>query len=73
MTLRSPEKKQMQIKGILNKHIWIRIHSESRYKFTWPIRYNSDIIWCHCSFWYYFAHFNYSQPRCCLFAAVIAI
>jgi len=28
---------------------------------------------CLCGFRSYFAHFNYSQPRRCLFAAVIAI
>jgi len=28
---------------------------------------------CLCSFRSYWAHFNCSQPRCCLFAAVIAI
>jgi len=51
--------------------------SESRFVFTWQIKYNSDIIWCHfvclCCFRSYFAHFHYSLARCCSIAAVVAI
>ena len=30
--------------GDIRLKIWIRIHSESRFGFTWQIKYNSDII-----------------------------
>jgi len=65
-----------QLRGysIMKSGFGFIVNGDSDYLANWE--YNSNVTrrnWCLCWLLSYFAHFNYSQPRCCLLAAVIAI